>query len=102
MSLQKILGLVGVVLAVVAAFVMIPYSAVVLGVLGLVIGLSIAAEDHVRVIVSALALTALAGTFATVPTAGEYITAIIGNVGTLAAGAALMIVFRNIYGRFKP
>jgi len=102
MSVQKIVGLVGILLAVVAAFVMIPYVALILAVLGLVAGFSMVAEEHVRVIVSALALNVLAATFATLPEAGLYVTAIIGNVGTLAAGAALMIIFRNIYARFKP
>ena len=102
MSVQKIVGLVGLLLAVVAAFVMIPYAALILAVLGLVAGLTIVAEEHVRVIVSALALNYLANTFATLPEAGLYVTAIISNIGALAAGAALMIVFRNMYARFKP
>jgi len=51
------------------------------------------------VLVSALVLRLLVDTFATVPEAGQYITAIIGNVATLAAGAALMIVFRNVVKR---
>ena len=102
MSVQKIVGLVGVLLAIVAAFVMIPYAALILAVLGLVAGFSIVAEEHVRVIVSALALKYLAETFMAIPQAGGYVTSIIGNVAALAAGAALMIVFRNIYARFKP
>ena len=34
--------------------------------------------------------------------AGASITAILGNFGTLAAGAALLIIVRNMYERLKP
>ena len=102
MTVQKIVGLVGVLLAVVAAFVMVPYAAVILAALGLVAGFSIVADEHVRVIVSALALKYLADLFMTLPQAGVYVTDIITNIAALAGGAALMIVFRNIYARFKP
>jgi len=102
MNAQKIVGLVAIVLALVAAFIEVPYAALILAVLGLVAGFWIVGEEHVRVIVSALALQALAATFGTIPEVGGYVTAIIGNVGSVVAGAALMIVFRNIYARLKP
>ena len=102
MILQKIVVLVALLLAVVAAFTAVPYAALILAALGLAVGFDIVAEEHVRVLVSALVLRALVDTFATVPEAGQYLTAIIGNVATIAAGAALMIVFRNIAKRVKP
>ena len=58
MSIDRILGLIGLLIAIVAAFFAIPYVALALLVIGLIVGYSIAREDHVRVIVSALALTA--------------------------------------------
>ena len=102
MGIQKIVGLVAIALAVVAAFVSVPYAGLILAVLGAVMGFTIVAEEHVRVLVSALVLQAVAGTFGGIPQAGGYVTAIITNVAVLAAGAALMIVFRNIYARVKP
>jgi hypothetical protein len=102
MNFNKIVLWVSLALAVVAAFATIPYAALLLAVLGLVAGFAIPGEEHVRVIVSALALRYLAETFGTVPEAGTYVTAIIGNIATIAAGAALMIIFRNIYARVKP
>src|SRR5262245_50440169 len=102
MSLQKIVGLIGVAIAIIGAFVTIPYAAAALVILGLIAGLTIVGEQHVRVIVSALALTALAGTLTAIPTIGSYLTAIVGSLGVLAAGAAIMIVLRNMYERFKP
>ena len=102
MSLQKIVFLVALLLALVAAFTAIPQAALILAVLGLIGGFWVVPDQHVRVIVSALALKYLADTFGSVPQAGMYVTSIIGNIGLIAAGAALMIIFRNIYGRVKP
>jgi len=102
MSLQKILLLVALLLALVAAFTTIPYAAPTLAVLGLIFGLWIVPEEHVRVIVSALALKYFGDIFGAIPQVGGYVTSIIGNVALVAAGAALVIVFRNIYARVKP
>jgi hypothetical protein len=101
-TIYKIVGLLGVLLAIVAVFVSVPYSEPLLAVAGVVVGLSVAGEHHVRVIVSALALHAVANTFNGIPGAGASITAILGNFGTLAAGAALLIIVRNMYERLKP
>ena len=102
MNLQKILGLVAVALAVVGAFVTIPNVAAVLVVLGLVIGFSIDGADHVRVIVSALALAALSGTLGAIPAVGGHLANIVGSIGVVTAGGAIMIILRNVYARFKP
>ncbi len=102
MSLQKIILLVALLIALVAAFVMIPYAGLILAILGLIGGFWIVPDQHVRVIVSALALRYLADTFGAIPQVGLNITAIIGNIGLIAAGAALMIIFRNTYARVKP
>lgn len=102
MNVYKIIGLLGVLLAIVAAFVTVPYAEPALAIAGLIVGISIAGEHHVRVIVSALALHALAAVFNGIPGAGPSITAILGNLGVLAAGAAILIILRNMYARFKP
>ena len=101
MNIYKIAGLIGVVLAVVAAFVAIPYAGAALAVLGVIVGWAIGTEDSVRVIVSAIALATLSGTFGGIPAAGPSLTAIIANIGAMVAGAALLIILRNIYGRVK-
>ena len=102
MNFIKIVGLIAVLLSIVGAFVTIPSLAAILVILGLIVGYTIAGADHVRVIVSALALTALAGTLNAIPSVGGYLTAIVGNLGVLASGAAIMIILRNVYARFKP
>jgi hypothetical protein len=102
MKFMTILGLVAVALAIVGAFVTIPSLAAVLVILGLIAGCMIDGPDHVRVIVSALALSALAGTLNAIPSVGGYLTTIVGNFGVILAGAAIMIILRNIYARVKP
>jgi len=100
-SVYKIVYAVGLLLAVVAAFVTNTYFPLVLALCGAVAGYSITADTHVRVIVSALALHFLANSFDGLPGAGHYITSIIGNLGTVAGGAALVIILRNIIARLQ-
>jgi hypothetical protein len=102
MNVYKIVGMLAVLLAIVAAFMTIPYAEPILAVAGVVVGLSIAGEHHVRVIVSALALHIVGGAFNGIPGAGPSITGILANFGVLAAGAALLIIVRNMYERVKP
>ena len=98
----KLLGWAAIAISVLGAFMEVPYGATLLVVLGLVAGISIAGEDHVRVLVSALVLTSLSGALMNIPAAGEYLAKILGAAGTFASGAALMIITRNIWNRYKP
>jgi hypothetical protein len=102
MNAQKIAGLIGILLAIVGAFVSIPYAAAILLILGLFIGLSIIPDHHIRVMVSALVLAGLSHTFDAIPQIGSYLATILSSFGVLTAGAALMIVMRNAYLRFRP
>ena len=101
MSILRIVYAVGLLLAVVAAFVNVPNAALLLAVLGVVASFAVLPEHHVRVIVTALALHMLSSTFDGVPSLGTYVTAILGNLGALVAGAALQIIVRNIIMRLK-
>lgn len=102
MNPVKVIGWAALLIAVVGAFADIPYAGAILVVLGLVAGWTIAAEDHVRVLVSALVLGTLAGVLNEIPEIGGYLAKIFNAVGVFAAGAALTIISRNIYNRFKP
>jgi hypothetical protein len=102
MNATKIVGLIGLLLAIVGGFVTIPYAAAILVIIGLFVGIGIAAQDHVRVIVSAIALATLSGALTPIPALGPYLAAILINVSMMTAGAALMIIGLNIYRRFKP
>jgi hypothetical protein len=98
----KIVGWVAIAIAIIGAFVEVPYAGLLLVLLGLAAGFAIATEDHVRVLVSALVLSMLTGVLLNIPEIGTYLTDIFNAAGTFAAGAALMIVTRNIWRRYKP
>ncbi len=98
----KLVGWAAILVSVVSAFYANEYWGAVLVVLGLVAGVTIAAEDHVRVLVSALVLFTLSGALSNIPEAGEYLAKIFSAAGTFAAGAALTIISRNIWNRYKP
>jgi len=102
MKFANIMGLIAVGLAVVGAFVAIPSLAAVLVILGLITGFMIDGPDHVRIIVSALALTGLASVLNAIPSVGNYLATIVANLGLILSGAAIMIILRNIYARIKP
>ncbi len=98
----KLLGWAGIAIAVVGAFVEIPYAALLLVLIGLVAGISVATEDSTRVIVTALALASLSGVLMNIPEVGSYLTKIFSAGGTFVAGAALTVISRNVWNRFKP
>ena len=101
MNVNKLFGIAGVAFALLAAFVAVPYATPILAVCGAVVGWVTPADSHVRVIVSGLALHVLAATFDEIPTVGPYLTEIIGNLGSVLAGAAIAIVLLNIARRIR-
>ena len=98
----KLIGWAALAIAIVGAFIEIPYAALILVLLGLVAGFAMATEDSVRVIVTALALASLSGVFMNIPELGMYLTKIFSAAGIFAAGAALMMITRNVWNRYKP
>jgi len=101
-NIYKIVGLIGVALSVLAAFVTVPYAAPLIAIAGAVISVNIAAEHNVRVIVSAIGLHVLGSSFDGIPAVGSYVTSILENFGTMASGAAILIILRNMYDRLRP
>ena len=103
LNIDKTIGLLALLIAVVAGIgVTIPYSVLLLLVLGGVHGYHASSESHVRVIVTALAITAFASALAVVPEAGGYLEAVAVNLGKFAQGAALLIILRNFYLHLMP
>ncbi len=99
----KLIGWAAIALAVVSAFTAIPYVGLILLLLGLVVGISIAAEDSVRVMVTALVLTGLSGVFYDhIPEIGGYITKIFLAGAIFVTGGAMTVISRNVWNRFKP
>lgn len=98
----KLVGWAALAICVIGAFTEIPYSGLLLVLLGLVVGVSIATEDSVRVIVTAVALASLPSVLNHIPEVGMYLAKIFSAGGTFVAGGALMMISRNVWNRFKP
>src|SRR6185437_1610369 len=101
MNIYKIVGIIGLLIAIAAAFVRIPYAMELLAIAGIIVALNIAPEDSVRVIVSAIAIPVVAGLFNELPAVGTHVTTILTNIGYLIGGAALLIIMRNVVNRLK-
>jgi hypothetical protein len=99
MNIYKIVGIIGLLIAIVAAFVKIPYAVVLMAIAGVIVALNIGAEDNVRVIVSAIAMPVVAGLFNELPAVGTHVTSILANIGFVIGGAALLIILRNVFNR---
>ena len=100
MSPLKIATWLALAISVIAAFVMIPYAALVLVVLGLAVGSQWSRDDSVRVIVTAMFLVGVTALDA-VPQVGTQLGAILGNLGQVAAGASIALIARNIWERLS-
>ncbi len=94
MSPVSIIRWIAIAIAVVSAFVAIPYGGLAMVVLGAVLGfMGVTADDRILYLVVAVALGSVASGLGAIPAVGEYITAILTNVSTIVnAGAAVVIV----------
>lgn len=94
MSPVNIIRWIAIAIAVVSAFVAIPYGGLAMVVLGAALGfMGVDADDRVLFLVVAVALSTVAGGLGAIPVAGEYVSAILGNLSTIInAGAAVVIV----------
>jgi len=103
MDVSKIIRLVAVLVAIVAAFVAIPEEAAIIAVLGLVAGYFIEEERATAFLVMTLAL-ALVHDVALDPiwVIGGYLSDILGSLSALANAAACTVIGVGLYNRLKP
>ncbi len=103
MDTSKIIRLVAVLVAIVAAFVAIPEEAAIIAVLGLVAGYFIEEERATAFLVMTLAL-ALVHDVALDPiwVIGGYLSDILGSLSALANAAACTVIGVGLYNRLKP
>ena len=102
MAIDKIVRLIGIAVAIASAFVTIPHVFLILVIAGLIVGFWVASADHVRLILTAIALGTFTGSFAPAPYVGKYIAAILTSGYNMAMAAALMAILRNLYEGFRP
>ena len=100
MNALKIIRIVALALAVIAAFVTIPYVALAFIVLGLAIGFMGVTEDRrVLFLVMAGVLAMVANTFDPVPAIGTYLTAILTNASAVLNAGAVAVILMIIKER---
>ena len=102
MDASKIIRLVAVLVAILAAFVTIPEEAAIIAVLGLVGGYYIEEDRATAFLVTALALGAVNGALDSVWGIGSYISDILGSLSSLLNAAACTVISVGIYNRVKP
>ena len=102
MTAERILVLISLALAIVAAFANVPMAAAAFAILGLVNGHFIPNEEHVRVLVTALVLSGGANAVEAIPAVGGHLTAILTNVGAIIAAAAITCIAKRIWARAMP
>ena len=100
MNAIKIIRLVALALAVIAAFVTIPYVALAFIVLGLLIGFMGVTEDRrVLFLVMAGVLAMVADTLNPIPYIGGYLTAILTNASAVLNAGAVAVILMVIWDR---
>ncbi len=97
MGPAKIVRILATAVAVIAAFVTIPYAALIMAILGLGVGYFVETERRTLYLVTVIALSVAAGGLGAIPAAGDYITAIMGNVSSILNAGALVVIGTGIY-----
>jgi len=106
MGAGQIIKIVTVVVALVAGLLgdSFPQSPLIVAVLGAVAGYFVDADDRMRFLVAALAITAFSGALGAIPVVGAYISAALGQGGlasAYAAGAVTVLVM-GLIDKLKP
>ncbi len=102
MGVDKIVKLVGVLVAVVAAFVTIPFSGVAVALLGIAGAWYIAEDDRSRFLIAAVALNLAQGGLDGITAVGPFITTALGGLNGLFMAAAATVIVLGIVDRLKP
>ena len=102
MGVLKILRLLGMAVALIAAFVAVPEAVLILTVIGLVVGVMGDMEDssnRVYWLIVAMALATVSGAASPLPVIGGPISDIIGNMSTLMSAVALGLLMNAMKER---
>ncbi len=105
MNLEKILMALILIVAIVAAFVEVPYTGLAILVLGLVAGfMNPIADIQERTVYLLVAFAAptVANSLDVIPVAGPYVNAIIDGIAMAAGGIWIANFCISVYNRVKP
>lgn len=90
-----------VLLAIVAAFVTVPYLVPILLVLGALSAIGNTPEQNTRIFMITIVLLLGAKALVDLPGVGTYLSAIFGNLGTALVGASMVAIALGAYSRIK-
>ncbi len=102
MNAAKIVRILGLLAAIVFAFVTFSYAGLVMVLLGLAIGYFVDTGDRILYLVMTVALaTGVADALSSVPpqAVGDALTKILGNVSTIISAGAVTVIGMRIYER---
>ncbi len=102
MDLAKIVRLVAVLFAIVAGLVAIPQSAVIIAVLGLIVGWFVEEERRKIYMLFVLTLALVHGSLSPIPGIGGYLTDILASLSALANAGAVTVITMITVERIKP
>lgn len=96
----SVIGLgIGVIVAIVSAFVGIPELGLIMLIAGALSGWGTPLERRVPLMLTALILTGLSGTLNAVPAVGGHLASIFATLGIGAVGASIIVICQAIAGR---
>lgn len=91
-----------VILAVVGAFVTVPWAAVLLLALGFISAITNTPENNIRIFTITIVLLLGAKGLTVIPApVGDDLAAIFGNLGLALLGASIMAIVLGVYARIK-
>ena len=100
MDTTKLIRIAAVALAVIAAFVAIPYIALIMVVLGLATGfMTVPEERRLIFLVTVVTLANVSGALGSIPAIGEYLTAILENLSAILSAGAVAVILMIIKDR---
>jgi hypothetical protein len=98
-KLYAVARMLAVLVAIIAAFVSVPYAALTLLILGAISGIGNTLETSSRVFLVAIVLSVGSKSLDAVPAAGHYLDTIFSGIGTAAIGASIVGVGMGLYTR---
>jgi hypothetical protein len=93
MSIDKIIRIIALIAAIVLAFVATGYNALILAVVGLVLGaLAVDAENRMLFLVTVIALSVISASLGSIPVVGEHLTNILTNISAVINAAGVVVI----------
>jgi hypothetical protein len=102
MDLSKIVRLVALLIAIVAAFVDLPEEAAIIALAGLIGGYFIEEERATNFLVMVLALALVNTALGPIWGIGGYLSDILGSISALVNAGAVTVIVVGMYNRLKP